>query len=58
MYAEHDTGETELYDLQNDPLELQSRHDRPRVRRGEAELADRLDDLETCAGESCRMHEP
>ena len=29
MYAEHDTGEKELYDLQKDPFELQSRHDDP-----------------------------
>ena len=32
MYAEHNSGEKELYDLQNDPFELQSRHDSPRLR--------------------------
>ena len=29
MYAEHNTGEKELYDLQKDPFELQSRHNDP-----------------------------
>ena len=58
MYAEHDTGETELYDLQTDPFELVSRHDDPAYAAVKAELADRLGDLETCAGESCRVHEP
>ncbi len=58
MYAEHDTGETELYDLQTDPYELLSRHDDPAYAAVKAELADRLGDLETCAGESCRVHEP
>ena len=36
MYAEHHTGEKELYDLMNDPFELVSRHNdaRLRVRQG------------------------
>ena len=29
MYAEHGTGERELYDLTNDPFELVSRHNAP-----------------------------
>ena len=29
MYAEHNTGEKELYDLEKDPFELQSRHNDP-----------------------------
>ncbi len=32
MYAEHRTGERELYDLQNDPFELVSRHNGPDIR--------------------------
>ena len=29
MYAEHDNGERELYDLKRDPFELRSRHEDP-----------------------------
>ena len=32
MYAEHNSGEKELYDLRNDPFELVSRHNAPRLR--------------------------
>ncbi len=34
MYAEYDSGEKELYDLQKDPWELQSRTEQPRLRVG------------------------
>ena len=50
MYAEHNTGEKELYDLQNDPFELQSLHDAPRYASVEAQLATRLHKLQNCAG--------
>ena len=50
MYAEHDTGEKELYDLQKDPFELQSRHDDPAYASVKAELAKRLEALRDCAG--------
>ena len=56
MYAEHNTGEKELYDLQNDPFELQSRHDDPAYAAIEAQLATRLHQLQDCAGDSCRIH--
>jgi arylsulfatase A-like enzyme len=54
LYAEHDTGERELYDLNNDPFELRSRHDSPSYASVRAQLAARLRQLETCSGSSCR----
>jgi arylsulfatase A-like enzyme len=53
-YAEYDTGEKELYDLQHDPFELQSRDGAPTYAARQARLADRLHDLESCSGASCR----
>jgi N-acetylglucosamine-6-sulfatase len=53
-YAEHGSGERELYDLQRDPFELQNRHGDPAYAAIEAQLAARLHDLQTCAGISCR----
>ena len=56
MYAEHNTGENELYDLQKDPFELQSRHDSPAYASVQAQLAARLHTLQTCSGPTCRVH--
>ena len=60
MYAEHSTGEKELYDLQNDPFELQSRHRQPRLRVGQgdgSQPACTRQLLENCAGsELPRLH--
>ena len=53
-YAEYDTGEQELYDLQNDPFELRSRHNSPAYAAVRAQLANRLHALQSCAGASCR----
>jgi N-acetylglucosamine-6-sulfatase len=53
-YAEYSTGEKELYDLQQDPFELQSRHNDPVYASVEAQLAARLHELQNCAGASCR----
>jgi hypothetical protein len=53
-YVEHSDGETELYDLQNDPDELRSLHPEPAFAGLKAKLAARLHALETCAGTSCR----
>ncbi len=53
-YAEHDTGETELYDLDQDPFELSSRHNDPAYASVQAQLAARLHQLQSCAGPSCR----
>jgi arylsulfatase A-like enzyme len=54
MYAEHGTGEKELYDLKNDPFELVSRHNDPAYAVVQAQLAARLHELQSCAGPSCR----
>ena len=58
MYAEYNTGEKELYDLQKDPWELQSRQNSPAYASVRAQLADDLHGLESCAGSSCRIHQP
>jgi arylsulfatase A-like enzyme len=47
MYAEHGSGERELYDVKDDPFELRSRGNAPR-------LAARLHELQNCAGANCR----
>ncbi|MGH2975646.1 MAG: sulfatase family protein, partial [Solirubrobacterales bacterium] len=54
MYAEHDTGERELYNLKTDPFELTNRAGDPSYASIEAGLATRLHDLETCEGATCR----
>jgi arylsulfatase A-like enzyme len=57
LYAEHATGEQELYDLQRDRFELVSRHEDPAYAAVEAQLASHLRKLESCAGSSCRLHQ-
>ncbi|HEV2844511.1 MAG TPA: sulfatase [Thermoanaerobaculia bacterium] len=52
LYAEHATGDPELYDLQTDPHQLRSRHTEPLGIR--KDLARRLARLRNCAGASCR----
>jgi len=54
VYAEHETGERELYDLRRDPHQLRSRHASPAYAAVRAELARRLERLRRCAGASCR----
>jgi N-acetylglucosamine-6-sulfatase len=56
IYAEHSTGERELYDLTVDPFELTSRHDDPAYAAVRAQLAARLHELQVCAGPSCGLH--
>ncbi len=56
-YAEYSSGESELYDLQNDPYELQSLDRAPAYAAVEATLRHRLHSLEDCAGTSCRVHQ-
>ena len=53
-YAEHGSGERELYDLQSDPFELRNRHGDPAYAAVEAQLAARLLELQDCVGSSCR----
>jgi N-acetylglucosamine-6-sulfatase len=54
LYAEYWNGERELYDLSVDRHQLESRHDDPAYAAVQAELANRLARLRTCAGETCR----
>lgn len=55
-YVEYSTGERELYDLTKDPDELNNiaKTADPSLL---AALHQRLDDLRTCAGDSCRRAE-
>jgi N-acetylglucosamine-6-sulfatase len=53
VYAEHDNGENELYDLRRDPHQLDSVAGDPAYASIEARLAERLAALHTCAGASC-----
>lgn len=56
MFVEYDTGEHELYDLQLDPYQLQSK---PRAGNEQlySELQGRLDSLRDCSGAVCRNAE-
>jgi N-acetylglucosamine-6-sulfatase len=54
VYAEHATGELELYDLARDPHQLESRHADAGYARMRTELAARLAGLRACAGDACR----
>lgn len=56
MYVEYASGEREFYDLQRDPHQLENRYrkaDPDLLRR----LQNRLQDLRSCEGESCRAAE-
>jgi N-acetylglucosamine-6-sulfatase len=53
-YVENTTGEVELYDLLNDPYELNNLHANPAYAEVETALAARLATLRSCAGQSCR----
>ncbi|MGL5808326.1 MAG: sulfatase-like hydrolase/transferase [Nocardioides sp.] len=52
------TGETELYDLWRDPMELESRHADPRYQRLLGRLRDVLEDYRSCAGTACHAALP
>lgn len=53
-YLEHATREVELYDLDNDPYELRSRHDGRLYAAVRERLAAELDDFAACSGRICR----
>jgi N-acetylglucosamine-6-sulfatase len=53
VYAEHDNGERELYDLRRDPDQLRNVVGDPAYGSVEARLAERLAALQTCAGSTC-----
>jgi hypothetical protein len=56
IYAEHQNGDRELYDLAKDPYELQSQHANTAYDAIKTSLAARLHRLVTCAGATCRAH--
>lgn len=53
MYAEHRGGERELYDMVEDPHQLESRHDDPELAEVREQLAARLAELRDCVGATC-----
>ncbi len=57
VYVEYNNGDRELYDLQNDPYELQSLHNDPAYASVKSTLAARLHKLKKCAGNTCRVYE-
>ena len=54
VWVEYDDGARELYDLQQDPLQLRSRHDDNALRDLRGQLGATLARLRRCAGASCR----
>ena len=55
LFIEYEqTDEFELYDMANDPYQLQSLHADPAYDRQRLTLADQLSALRDCAGEACR----
>ncbi len=54
LYANYGTGEQELYDLRNDPFELQNAANDPAYARVKASLQRLLGGLASCAGGRCR----
>jgi N-acetylglucosamine-6-sulfatase len=53
FYAEHSTGEVELYDMEVDPYQLKNLAGRPEHAADQQQLRDRLVRLRTCAGDTC-----
>jgi N-acetylglucosamine-6-sulfatase len=54
LYANYGTGEQELYDLRNDPFELQNAVGNPAYSRVKASLQALLGGIADCAGRRCR----
>jgi N-acetylglucosamine-6-sulfatase len=54
VYVEYKDGSKELYDLNEDPYELENVADHPEYAEVQARLADRLETLRECAGSECR----
>jgi N-acetylglucosamine-6-sulfatase len=54
VYVEYESGARELYDLERDPHELESRHADPSYAGVRTDLAERLDRLRSCRGATCR----
>ena len=58
LYANYGTGEQELYDLRNDPFELQNAVQQSRVCAGQASLQQLLGGLANCAEEALQRLSP
>ena len=56
MYAEHETGEKELYDLDTRTRSSSQPPRRSGLRSIQGQLATRLHELQACAGPSCRTN--
>lgn len=54
VWVEYHNGSRELYDLDEDPLQLRSRQDDPTLADVQAELAGKLAELRKCSGAGCR----
>lgn len=54
LLVEFRNGSRELYDMEDDPLQLRSRHGDPNLAAVRADLSRRLAGLRKCAGASCR----
>ena len=54
IWVEYDDGNRELYDLEQDPQQLRSRHSGKAFKGVREELAAVLAKLRRCAGDSCR----
>jgi N-acetylglucosamine-6-sulfatase len=55
LWVEHSRGKPELYDLNNDPYELQSQHGNRAYDGVKSQLQDQLEVLKTCSGATCSM---
>ncbi len=55
-YVEYERGDEELYNLNDEPYELESQHDTVDAAQRKS-LRKHLHALEGCAGESCRTAE-
>ncbi len=53
VYAEHDTGEKELYDLATDPYQLQSQYANTAFNAIKSDLVQTLNALRNCSGSGC-----
>jgi hypothetical protein len=58
LYDEYETGEHELYDLRNDPFELQNQFGNPVYAAVQRSLQRLLAGLADCAGRGCRRRPP
>jgi N-acetylglucosamine-6-sulfatase len=58
LYANYGTGEQELYDLRNDPFELQNAASNPAYAGVKVAMQQLLGGLANCAGRRCRARAP